>query len=144
MPADQLRSMAMSFALNKRNVKVLNEEIKTANFNTKIELVESEALPLDLQVVRRFKAILKTHYNIELKLENDFYALKHRDQFAEFLSKNADIQEFKFKSMKPDVRQFLDQDDSQNPKNKLLLDYNYYDLSLNQALEAIEADFNCE
>ena len=55
-----------------------------------------------MQVVRRIKNILKTHYNIELKLEHDYYVVRHRDQFEQYLAKNADAAEFEFKTMKYD------------------------------------------
>ncbi len=52
-----------------------------------------------MQVIRRIKNILKTHYNIELKLEHDQYVVRHKDLFDQYLAKNVDATEFEFQSM---------------------------------------------
>jgi hypothetical protein len=40
---DAVMEFARQFASNKRNCKALNDELKTANFNAKIEIIESMA-----------------------------------------------------------------------------------------------------
>lgn len=82
--------LTTAFADQSRNIKVLNDELKTANFGAKIELVDSATVPKSTQVFRRFKSILKTHYNLEVKLEHNHYVLRHRDRFDLFLAANPD------------------------------------------------------
>lgn len=127
-----------SFAEQSRNIKVLNDELKTANFSAKIELVDSATVPKCMQVFRRFKSILKTHYNLEVKLENDHYVLRHKDRFDLFLGENADVQTFKFKQM----TYFPEMNDLPTIQKRLMWDYNYYEQDWQKAIAVIEADLN--
>ena len=40
--------LASAFAEQSRNIKVLNDELKTANFNSKIELIDSQTMPKNM------------------------------------------------------------------------------------------------
>jgi hypothetical protein len=130
--------LASAFAEQSRNIKVLNDELKTANFNSKIELIDSQTLPKTMQVFRRFKAILKTHYNLEVKLENNKYVLRHKDRFDLYLTGNADAQTFKFKTM----THFPEMTECPTAYKRLMWDYNYYEQDWQKTIDVIEADLN--